>query len=901
MRRQQEPGHLLEQPFGVFLVKGILTAFCAAVLLLDSAFSSVAAETFRAAGETDAASSSLQEDTVRIDQLIAECRQLLSKSSYDDVTKKAEEALALSLKIGDKGRQARSLTYVALGTFHAGRTEEAIEPFKQSAALAAEAGDRRFQLLALNSAATLLGESGRFEEALYFYDQSLALCREQKDSRSEVTLLNNIARIHIRTRDYSKAQRLLQTSLELAQSLNEPRLEHGVFVVLGSMEAGRGNGELALSYGERALRLESAGTPPSAKYQLRNGLAIAHLELGNLDKSAEASQQALELARSLKIPLAEATVLGNLADLQLKRGKSGESFALSSLALTLLRRTGSDPVHEATILYTHAQAQRALGKPEEALASLRNAMALLERARQLFVPTEAARAALFAGKGDVFLAAIDLLVSLGKEDEALAVSESYHARAFLDSLVESRADLRRVLPKELLDKEKSILARISGVQRELWQEEIPREREQQLKKELATAEDALEEFQLEVRRSNPRYADLKYLQPFTYQRIQRELLDSDTALIEYVVGEEKSFAWFVSKDKISYVALPPKKELTRLVGDYRKSLAERVPAIAAKQSVASLKLQGRQLYQVLLHPFDTRLASVRKLIIVPDNALAYLPFETLVADSSSAGKGEGSNAYYLVERFALAYAPSASALAAVRSMESQAGSRGIIAFGDPVYNGPGSEKTASPDGSRLSYYTERGFDLRRLPYTRNEVTSIGALFPATDRQVFLGAEANEQNVKREKLDRYRYIHFAAHGVVDEENPARSGIILSLEGSEKEDGILQTTEIMRLKLNADLVTLSACRTGLGKVVSGEGVLGLTRAFLYAGTRSVAVSLWNVNDTATAELMKAFYRNLKRGMSKDEALRQAKLELLNGKQAAWRHPYFWASFVLVGAER
>jgi CHAT domain-containing protein len=143
------------------------------------------------------------------------------------------------------------------------------------------------------------------------------------------------------------------------------------------------------------------------------------------------------------------------------------------------------------------------------------------------------------------------------------------------------------------------------------------------------------------------------------------------------------------------------------------------------------------------------------------------------------------------------------------------------------------------------------------------------------------------------------VHFAVHGFVDEENFARSGVILALQNNDKQDGILQMTEIMRLKLNSDLVTLSACRTGLGKVVGGEGVLGLTRAFLYAGSRSVVASLWNVNDTATAELMKSFYAHLKKGESKDEALRQAKLTLLKGKQANWRHPYYWAPFVLVGA--
>ena len=180
-----------------------------------------------------------------------------------------------------------------------------------------------------------------------------------------------------------------------------------------------------------------------------------------------------------------------------------------------------------------------------------------------------------------------------------------------------------------------------------------------------------------------------------------------------------------------------------------------------------------------------------------------------------------------------------------------------------------------------------------------EINDIGSLFPSAERKVFLGADANEKNVKGEKLDAFRYVHFATHGIVDEEKPARSGVILSLKGNEKEDGVLQVTEIMRLKLNADLVTLSACRTGLGRVVGGEGVLGLTRAFIYAGSHSVVASLWNVNDTATAELMKSFYANLKKGEPKDEALRQAKLTLLKGKQTTWRHPYYWAPFVLVGA--
>ena len=848
------------------------------------------------AGKTPSPGAPAHQETERIDQLIAECRQLMAKSAFDDIARKAEEALGLSRKIGDKVRQSRSLTYVALGAFHSGRAEEAIEPFKQAAALAGEAGEKRLQLLALNSAGTLLGEVGRAEEALYFYAQSLALCREQKDRRGEATVLRNLGRVYTSSRDYSKAHEFLQSSLDISRALSEPRLEYDALTLLAGLENARADYKLALSYQDKALKLESATTPASAKYGLRSDIAITQDELGNPEKAAEATLQALELARGQKVLAAEATALGNLASFQLKQGKSNESLESSSQALALLRRTGADPTQQASVLYTQAQAQRALGKSEEALSGLRLAITLLERARLLFVPTESARGQFVARNSFIFTAAIDLLLSQSKPEEALAVSESYHARAFLDSLVEARADLRRVLPKELLDKEDGILSRISTIQRELWQEGISKDREQALRKELAAAEDAFEQFQLVVRHSNPQYASLKQLQPFGAERIQRELLDSTTALVEYVVGEEKSFAWLVSRDKVLYAVLPGKTELNTLVVDYVKSLAGRPPGPTATQSIASIKNRSGQVYQMLLHPFERELSSFQKLIVVPDNALAYLPFETLVANPGSASDGASANPY-LVERLAIAYAPSASALAAVKALEAKPFSKGFIAFGDPIYPELDSVKDRSSE-SRLAYYTERGVELRRLPYTRREVTSIGALFPAAERETFLGAQANEQRVKSEKLDQYRYVHFAAHGVVDEENPRRSGIILSLDASDKEDGILQMTEIMRLKLNADLVTLSACRTGLGKVVNGEGVLGLTRAFLYAGTRSVLASLWNVNDTATAQLMTAFYRNLKRGLSKDEALRQAKLELLHGKQPSWRHPYFWASFVLIG---
>jgi len=224
-----------------------------------------------------------------------------------------------------------------------------------------------------------------------------------------------------------------------------------------------------------------------------------------------------------------------------------------------------------------------------------------------------------------------------------------------------------------------------------------------------------------------------------------------------------------------------------------------------------------------------------KVVIVPDGVLYYLPFETLVApEANGTNEPKLLNApSYLLQAFAISYAPSASALAAVQATKISAGHR----WSDGLRRSQSIPIQPAARGSSRRprpFFTDRAFDLRQLPYTRAEVIGIGEFFTAGERRLFLGAEANEGRVKTEKLDGYRYLHFGPlTEMIDEENPARSGVILSWAGNEKEDGMLQVTEIMRLKLQADLVTLSACRTGLGKFVRGEGVLGLTRAFQFAG--------------------------------------------------------------------
>jgi CHAT domain-containing protein len=211
----------------------------------------------------------------------------------------------------------------------------------------------------------------------------------------------------------------------------------------------------------------------------------------------------------------------------------------------------------------------------------------------------------------------------------------------------------------------------------------------------------------------------------------------------------------------------------------------------------------------------------------------------------------------------------------------------LLAYGDPPL----------PAVSRTALASARGGEWAPLPFARREVEAIAGLFPAASRRVRIGAEATESAIKQEDLARYRILHLATHGRTDERRPARSGLLFA-PGDREEDGLLQGVEILNFELDADLVVLSACGSGLGRLIRGEGLVGLTRAFFYAGARRLVVSLWNVDDESTAALMRSFYRRLQAGAPSDRALREAKRELLRSDRPAFRFPYYWASFVLIG---
>jgi CHAT domain-containing protein len=818
-----------------------------------------------------------------VESLLRVAQRQLASERFELAYQSAEQALQLSRARGDKLREGRATNLLALAALHTNRIGEAVRHLKQVSTLADDAGLGRIQSSALIRAGALLRLTGRYEDALFCFQNALRVARQQRQRLQEVLALSHLGALYAETADYAKAETLLNEALPLARQLNDPEPQATVLMRLAFAASERGEFPVALQYCEQAVALLANQPARMRQVEARYQLARVYKSLNQFEQAQASFEQARQLTRELRVPQLTAILVGDYADLQLKMKKPAAALETARQAVTMLQRGGGSQHRAAQFLATAAEALRALGRQDEALAAYQQALAALERARALAIPTETSRAGIVASRHQIFAGAIDLLLQQAKPAAAFNVAEAYHARAFLDVLAESALDNFDELTPAQQAQEDQLFERLSAAQRQLAPNDLTPEREAQSQRALADAENALELFRLELRRADPRYASVQAPPPLTHERIAAELLDAQTAqtaLIEYVIGDRQSYAWVVTPGQVHSFVLPPGKELAQSITAYRAALSGKVSSTNAAAALTKLRTQGQPLYQKLFAPLEPQLKAVRKLIIVTDGALAYLPFEALAGAPLPAA----TTMPFLLERFAISYAPSASALTALRQLNHPSTmAKGITAFGDPSYN-------------ELS-------ELRALPYTRHEVNAIAELFPAGERHTYLGADASKASVKAAPLAASRYVHFATHALIDETHPARSGLVLSTANHQDsgQDGALPMREVMRLKLNADMVTLSACRTGLGQLLRGEGIIGLTRSFLYAGAESVVVSLWNVNDIATASLMKAFYQNLQRGLGKDDALRQAKLELLKGRQPAWRHPYYWAAFVLVGDPR
>ena len=811
-------------------------------------------------------------------------------------------ALAVWREVGDAEGEARTLINIGAAYHALGEPEKALEHFDRALGLSRQTGDRRGQAHALNNRGLLRYSFDEQPMALRDFAAARGLYREASDLTGEALALSNLGLVYNATARRREALEHFTQALEL------------------SLAAGDTRGE--------ALALTNAAA-------LRHDLGESHEALGHFAR-------ALALWEQLGERKLFADTLGNVATVRLALGQTAEALELYGRSLAESRALGS-LLGEASALLGLARTHRARGELGRARENAAAMLAAIESTRARVSGRELRDTHLSLTR-HCYEEYIGLQMELhrrhpdaGHDGEALATSERARARGLLDMLRESSADIRRGVEPALLGAERDLRERLSRkaefYARLLGGAGTPEEaRAAAAEVEELTAE--FQKVQARIRETSPQYAALT--QPATLDLAGiRRVLDPDTLLLEYAVGEERSFAWAVTQESITSFELPGHKAIAdavrraylpmtaRNLREKFETAEERGARLAeADEEYAEA---ARALGRMLLGPVAARLTK-RRLLVVADGALHFLPFAALpVPQAGGAAPGRPAAApQLLVAGHEVVNLPSASALAVLRGEQAGRGvpAKTIAVFADPVFNA-GDERVrgarakgpkgvrrpraaAAPPGGDRDAAGRAEMSVRRLPFTRREAEAILSLVPAGERAPFLDFDANRAAATDASLADYRYLHFATHGWLNSDDRRLSAVLLSLvdERGEPRDGLLWAHEVYNLKLPAELVVLSGCQTGLGREMRGEGLLGLTRGFMYAGAARVMVSLWDVNDEATSELMSRFYRAMlgPQRLSPAAALREAQASILKDeKLSRWHAPYYWAGFVLHGEPR
>jgi CHAT domain-containing protein/lipoprotein NlpI len=800
-----------------------------------------------------------------------------------------DRALALDPGLLDAYRYAGQLR-LAAGDFETS-LELSRELLRRADALA-DPVYRGFACNALGNASLRLAD---YANGAGYYLDALATQRQLGDRQGQWSTLNGLGVLYDSLGVSARARAFYSEALTLAQGLENPRWKATSLHNLGVWHARQGQWSEARRNYMRALAIRTQLKDPREVAYTQAEIGISYVRQQRPAEGLRALEEAERGAAAVEDGYLRAVVQTALAEASERHATEAEAGERYSQALQLAER-----LHQRELIW---RAQRGLGavrlrqgRLEEALEHYVQAVDTIEGIRQQ-LQDESGRMLFLERRLAAFEGIVALLHRLherapdaGYDRRALEYAQRAKARAFLELLAEAKADVRRGMSATQRKEEQAILRDTTRIQRALLQRGVADERRKALEAELSAVEGRRERFEDELRRTSPQYAALRYPQAEPLAGLQARL-PGRSLLIEFMIAEERSFAWLVSDHDVRMVALPGRAALEAKVARYAALLA-RPPTRA--DAPAEATAQGRDLFRILLAPFADALAQAQRLLIVPDGVLHYLPLESLVSAVDAAGRPR-----YLLETHDVAYLPSANALGDLGPRSRPADQLELLAYGAPELPaaGTGPRSATRPEEQVRGFLGEPGLDLGPLPQARHEVEAIARLFPESLRKVRVGAGASETAFKGEELQRYRILHFATHGLMDDQAPSRSGLLLAAGGPEQ-DGLLQGTEILNLKLDADLVVLSACRTGLGRLVRGEGMVGLSRSFFYAGARSLLVSLWSVNDQSTAEIMESFYRRLHAGSGTASALREAKRALLRSERPAYRFPYYWAPFVLLG---
>ena len=860
-------------------------------------------------------------------------------SSFAGDVLQAQDSLNRALAIWQQVDydEGRASTLLSLGYLQGnlGNTPASLDHYQQALAISQSIKDRYKEARSLTAIGGAYALTGEKQKALNFHNQALKLLRKMGNRNGEAATLNGIGYVYDILGDRKLALRHYLTALQRYQALDNRNYAAITLGYIGRVYSALGNKNRSLHfYNQKLISSRTLKDRRMEAYTLKDVGDV----LDSADQKARALeyyQQALHLSRSVMDRRGEAYVLESIGSLYDGLGQRLLALSYYQRSLSLMEAV-TDRRGEISNLYRIARTQQALGNMDEARSCIEKSISLIEDLRTNVV-SPSRRISYLETVYKHYEFYVDLLMTMDRADPtagynrlALEVNERARARTLLENLSAARMEIRQGVDPDLLEKEKQLQQRLNQKaeqQMRLLSSKGTSQQASTIKNEIEVLISQLEEVKTDVREKSPWYAALTQPRRLRCDELQAEL-GPDSLLIEYSLGTDRSYVWAVTATSVSSFALPKRSQIEAAALDLYKILAAageqkqretpndrelRLTQAAARYPAAAARLSG-----MLLGPIASLLGS-KRLVIVADGILQYIPFTVLVEPN----KVKSDSVYRpLVVNHEIVTLPSLSILAVLRRevARRQYATKGVAIFADPVFEQDDprvwSARTAmkparSAQSGERSFRDlitrtpdELGFDnqaasFERLPFTLLEAQEISKIVPATQTKLALGFDANLRAVMDPELRRYRIIHFATHGLLNNSYPELSGIVLSLvdESGHRQDGFLRLNEIYNLHLAADLVVLSACRTGLGKEVRGEGLIGLTRGFMHAGVPRVVASLWRIDDRAAAELMTAFYEAMFiEQLPPAAALRQAQIHMW--ETSRWKFPHHWAAFVLQG---
>ena len=834
---------------------------------------------------------------------------------------------ALSIWHEEDYPRGRANTLLNLGYLNGnlGNAQLSLSFYSQAREIAEAIDDRRLLAFVLTAIGGHYARDGEKQKALDLHDEALGLFRAMGDRGGEAVTLNGIGYVYDVLGKDRTALASYTRALQLFQAVQNRRYAAITMGYIGRVYFDSDKQKALEFYNQKLLISRQVEDPRMEAYTLNDiGSALSYLK--QKDQAEDYYKKALELSRRVGDRRGEANVRASFGKLYEKTGERLTALEHYEAALALLRSV-TDRREEISVLYDLARIKRDLGRLAEASRDIETSLSLIETLRSK-VASPSLRISFVETVYQHYELYLDLLMTRHREAPnaaygllAFEVNEHARARTLLENLRTSSIDIRQGVDRELLQRETHLQQQLNQKaeqQVRLLSGKHTAEERDTLKTEIEGLASEFEAIEAKVRVHSPEYAALTQPVQYCLSDLQQEL-DNQTLLIEYALGPDRSYAWAVTNSSVTTFVLPKRSQIEAEAKVLYDILEMNGPKRTLAEATAAYHAGTARLSSILLAPMQSLLTR-KRIAIVADGILQYIPFAALAEPQ----KDQTILQQPLIINHEVVMLPSLSTLAVLRrELHGRSPAPKTVAvFADPVFekNDPrisSSLRQASLLGARAQQHNgysrkERQLNAARdlgrddgpvsfvrLPFSAQEAQFVLALVAEDETRRALGFDASLQTVLDSDLRKYRIIHFATHALLNNSYPELSGVVLSLFNRKgmHQDGFLRLNEIYNLDLLADLVVLSACQTGLGKQARGEGLIGLTRGFMYAGVPRIVASLWRIDDRAAAEFMKFFYEALLVDhLTPAAALRAAQITMWQSRE--WRFPHYWAAFVLQG---